>query len=57
MRRLGISVDWSREKFTMDPDLSDAVQKTFFSLYKDGLIYRAKDWLTGILIFVRPFQI
>ena len=40
MRRLGESVDWSRERFTMDPDLSRAVRKVFVDLYEDGLIYR-----------------
>lgn len=41
-RRLGISVDWSRERFTMDPDFVDAVNKVFVSLYNEGLIYRGK---------------
>ena len=40
LRRLGASVDWSRERFTMDPDLSEAVKKVFVTLYEDGLIYR-----------------
>ncbi|MGL4574828.1 MAG: valine--tRNA ligase [Burkholderiaceae bacterium] len=40
MRRLGTSVDWSREKFTMDPDLSALVTHTFVKLYNDGLAYR-----------------
>jgi len=40
MRRLGESVDWSRERFTMDPDLSRAVRKVFVDLYDEGLIYR-----------------
>jgi valyl-tRNA synthetase len=42
MRRLGTSVDWSRERFTMDEGLSDAVQKVFIDLYNEGLIYRGK---------------
>ncbi|MHB1596876.1 MAG: valine--tRNA ligase [Streptosporangiaceae bacterium] len=41
MRRLGDSVDWSRERFTMDAGLSRAVQTIFKRLYDDGLIYRA----------------
>ncbi|MFI1988440.1 valine--tRNA ligase [Actinoplanes sp. NPDC020271] len=41
MRRLGDSVDWSRERFTMDEGLSRAVQTIFKRLYDDGLIYRA----------------
>jgi valyl-tRNA synthetase len=40
IRRLGASVDWSRERFTMDPGLSDAVREVFVRLYEDGLIYR-----------------
>jgi valyl-tRNA synthetase len=42
MRRLGDSVDWSRERFTMDAGLSRAVQTIFKRLYDDGLIYRAE---------------
>ena len=42
MRRLGDSVDWSRERFTMDAGLSRAVQTMFKRLYTDGLIYRAE---------------
>ncbi|WP_416902830.1 valine--tRNA ligase [Micromonospora echinospora] len=41
MRRLGDSVDWDRERFTMDEGLSRAVQTIFKKLYDDGLIYRA----------------
>jgi valyl-tRNA synthetase len=39
-RRLGTSMDWSRERFTMDAGLSAAVQEVFIRLYEDGLIYR-----------------
>jgi valyl-tRNA synthetase len=42
MRRLGASVDWEKEKFTMDADMSKAVSKVFVDLYKKGLIYRGK---------------
>ena len=42
LRRLGSSVDWSRERFTMDEDLSRAVQEVFVRLHEDGLIYRGK---------------
>ena len=42
LRRMGASVDWSREKFTMDPSLSKAVTETFVRLYQDGLIYRGE---------------
>ncbi|CAD5261201.1 valyl-tRNA synthetase [Alteromonas sp. 38] len=42
MRRLGTSPDWSREVFTMDDKLSDAVTETFVKLHEEGLIYRGK---------------
>ncbi|MBI5037494.1 MAG: valine--tRNA ligase [Candidatus Kerfeldbacteria bacterium] len=40
IRQLGASCDWSREHFTMDPKLTEAVQHAFITMYKDGLIYR-----------------
>src|SRR5947209_14095571 len=40
MRRLGASMDWSRERFTMDDGLSAAVRKVFVQWYRDGLLYR-----------------
>ncbi|NET03911.1 MAG: valine--tRNA ligase [Symploca sp. SIO2B6] len=40
LRRLGVSADWSRERFTMDEGLSKAVLKAFVQLYEEGLIYR-----------------
>jgi valyl-tRNA synthetase len=42
LKRLGASVDWSRHKFTMDPELSVAVTRAFVTLYEEGLIYRGK---------------
>ncbi len=42
MRRLGASVDWGREYFTMDPKLSEVVVETFVQLHEQGLIYRGK---------------
>ena len=42
LRRLGASVDWSRERFTMDPELSEAVKEVFVRLYHEGLIYRGQ---------------
>ncbi|MBN7796304.1 valine--tRNA ligase [Parahaliea mediterranea] len=42
LRRLGASLDWSRERFTMDEGLSAAVQEVFIRLYREGLIYRGK---------------
>ena len=40
LKRLGASLDWNREKFTMDDDFSEAVTEVFCSLYDEGLIYR-----------------
>ncbi len=42
LRRLGASLDWSRERFTMDEGLSDAVREVFVRLHEEGLIYRGK---------------
>ncbi len=42
LRRMGSSLDWSRERFTMDEGLSDAVHEVFVRLYDEGLIYRGK---------------
>jgi len=42
LRRLGASPDWSRERFTMDDGLSNAVKEVFVKLYEEGLIYRGK---------------
>jgi len=50
MRRLGASVDWSREYFTMDETLSCAVREVFVRLYEEGLVYRGKyivNWCPG----------
>src|ERR1700732_3071708 len=42
LKKLGCSCDWSRERFTMDPDYMRDVQRVFVDLYKKGLIYRGK---------------
>ncbi|MBU6510330.1 MAG: valine--tRNA ligase [Gammaproteobacteria bacterium] len=42
MRRIGASIDWSRERFTMDEGLSAAVRKVFIEWYRAGLLYRGK---------------
>ena len=42
LRRMGASVDWERDRFTMDPELSLAVTEVFVRLYEEGLIYRGK---------------
>ena len=60
LRRLGASCDWSRERFTMDEGLSRAVRKIFVSLYKDGLIYKAKklvNWDTKLGTAVSDLEV
>ena len=60
MRRLGASVDWKRERFTMDKKLSDAVQKVFVDLYNEGLIYRGKrlvNWDPVLLTAVSDLEV
>ena len=50
LRRLGCSLDWSRLRFTMDPELSRAVRHAFVLLYRDGLIYKGRyvvNWCPG----------
>jgi valyl-tRNA synthetase len=42
VRALGASCDWSRERFTLDPDIIEEVQKTFIKMFTDGLVYRGK---------------
>ena len=42
LKKLGASCDWTRERFTMDPEYSRCVQRVFVDLYKKGLIYRGK---------------
>ena len=42
LKKLGCSCDWTRERFTMDPEYSRCVQKVFVELYQQGLIYRGK---------------
>ena len=60
MRRLGASVDWERERFTMDEALSKAVQKVFIDLYNEGLIYRGKrlvNWDPVLLTAVSDLEV
>ncbi|MDB5195055.1 MAG: hypothetical protein JWO84_239 [Parcubacteria group bacterium] len=42
IKRLGTSCDWSREKFTLDPEIVTQVQQTFVKMHEDGLVYRGK---------------
>ncbi|MFC4702050.1 valine--tRNA ligase [Glaciecola siphonariae] len=60
MRRLGASADWSREVFTMDDNLSAAVQEVFIQLYDEGLIYRGKrlvNWDPVLLTAVSELEV
>jgi len=60
MRRLGASVDWERERFTMDEALSKAVQKVFIDLYNEDLIYRGKrlvNWDPVLLTAVSDLEV
>lgn len=60
MRRLGTSPDWSREVFTMDSNLSEAVQEVFIKLYEEGLIYRGKrlvNWDPALLTAVSDLEV
>jgi len=60
LRRLGASADWSRERFTMDEGLSEAVRKVFVGLYEKGLIYRAKrlvNWHPGLETAISDLEV
>jgi valyl-tRNA synthetase len=60
LRRLGASLDWSRERFTMDPDLSAAVTEVFVRLHEEGLIYRGKrlvNWDPVLLTAVSDLEV
>ena len=60
MRRLGASVDWERERFTMDKELSEAVKKVFIDLYNEDLIYRGKrlvNWDPVLLTAVSDLEV
>lgn len=60
MRRMGVSADWSSERFTMDSGLSEAVQETFIRLYNEGLIYRGKrlvNWDPVLLTAVSDLEV
>ncbi len=60
LRRLGASCDWSRERFTMDEGLSQAVLKVFVSLYKEGLIFKDKrlvNWDPKLLTAISDLEV
>ncbi|GAB4441574.1 MAG: valine--tRNA ligase [Anaerolineae bacterium] len=59
-RRLGVSCDWERERFTMDAGLSRAVREAFVTLYEDGLIYRGEyliNWSPGLQTAVSDLEV
>lgn len=60
IRRLGSSVDWSRERFTMDDGLSESVKEAFVRLHEDGLIYRGKrlvNWDTKLHTAISDLEV
>ena len=60
LRRLGCSMDWSREQFTMDPHFTRAVVKVFVDLYNQGLIYRDKrlvNWDPGLKTAISDLEV
>ena len=60
MRILGESVDWSRERFTLDEGLSTAVREVFVRLYEDGLIYRGEyliNWSPGLQTAISDLEV
>jgi valyl-tRNA synthetase len=60
IRRMGMSTDWSRERFTMDPGLSEAVRKVFVDLYHEGLIYRGDriiNWCPSCLTALSDIEV
>jgi valyl-tRNA synthetase len=60
LRRLGTSCDWTRERFTLDEGLSNAVQEVFVKLYEEGLIYRGPrlvNWSPGLQTAVSDLEV
>lgn len=60
LRRLGASMDWSRERFTLDPELSAAVREVFIRLFDEGLIYRGKrlvNWDPVLLTAISDLEV
>src|SRR5437868_6850071 len=60
MKRLGVSVDWQREYFTMDENLSRAVREAFVGMYEDGLIYRGNyivNWCPGCMTAISDLEV
>lgn len=60
LRYMGASIDWSRERFTRDPEFSAAVEKVFIDLYQQGLIYRGKrlvNWDPQLLTAISDLEV
>ncbi len=60
LKRLGVSTDWSRERFTLDEGLSRAVRRVFVTLYRQGLIYRdlrMVNWSPGLLSAISDLEV
>ncbi|MGB3721714.1 MAG: valine--tRNA ligase [Pacificimonas sp.] len=60
LRRLGCSMDWGQEQFTMDPHFADAVTKVFVRLHEEGLIYRDKrlvNWDPGLKTAISDLEV
>ncbi|MFZ2315088.1 MAG: valine--tRNA ligase [Gammaproteobacteria bacterium] len=60
LRRLGASMDWERERFTMDPALSEGVREVFIRLFEEGLIYRGKrlvNWDPVLLTAISDLEV
>ena len=60
LRRLGASLDWPRERFTMDEGLSAAVREVFVTLYRQGLIYRDRrlvNWDPKLLTAISDLEV
>ena len=60
LRRMGSSLDWSRERFTMDKELSAVVQKVFIDLFDEGLIYRGNrlvNWDPKLLTAISDLEV
>lgn len=59
-KKMGLAADWSREKFTLDPEISRVVQGTFVKMYEDGLIYRGEriiNWCPGCMTALSDLEV
>ena len=60
MRRLGASADWTREKFTLEPDMSDSVTEAFVRMYEKGLVYKGDylvNWSPNLMTAVSDLEV